>query len=450
MLRETQPGRGGEIQLTDALATLVERGEPLHGVVFSGRRYDTGDRLDYLKAVVRLAVGARRPGSVVHRVPARVRGRAAPGGRVAVLTRRRQRAPSGVGCAPGPARARTSGRGVGGRHGRATVVRMGRDMGSGDMDGIDVRRVATARAGSGGTGTPPRSTCAMAPPGIRDARAGARPGGAAPGRAPSRSRRRARRRRTRTRRPSRCARVERHLDEILGAMPQPEPIELAVLDAQGLLCAEEVVSQRALPAFDQAALDGYAARSDDVAAASVHAPVELGVVGESVAGRGHAVVHRPGPGPEGGRRRDDAGRRRPRRPRGLDRPGHRAGGRAGRAAGRQLRAAHRGRRRPRRPGRRRSARPIGPAQISLLAAVGRERVLVRPRPRIAVLCAGTELVDVGTAPGARPDRRRQQLRAGRGRPRRRRRGLPLGDPARRTSAASPRCSRASCCAATSC
>jgi UTP--glucose-1-phosphate uridylyltransferase len=56
VLRETEPGRGGEIQLTDALAALVERGEPVHGVVFSGRRYDTGDRLDYLKAVVRLAV----------------------------------------------------------------------------------------------------------------------------------------------------------------------------------------------------------------------------------------------------------------------------------------------------------------------------------------------------------------------------------------------------------
>src|SRR3712207_6725262 len=54
-LRGTRPGRGGEIQLTDALATLVERGEPVHGVVFSGRRYDTGDRLDYLKAVVQLA-----------------------------------------------------------------------------------------------------------------------------------------------------------------------------------------------------------------------------------------------------------------------------------------------------------------------------------------------------------------------------------------------------------
>jgi UTP--glucose-1-phosphate uridylyltransferase len=55
VLRETPPGRGDEIQLTDALATLVERGEPVHGVVFSGRRYDTGDRLDYLKAVIRLA-----------------------------------------------------------------------------------------------------------------------------------------------------------------------------------------------------------------------------------------------------------------------------------------------------------------------------------------------------------------------------------------------------------
>jgi UTP--glucose-1-phosphate uridylyltransferase len=55
ILGDTPPGRGGEIQLTDALATQVERGVPVHGVVFSGRRYDTGDRLDYLKAVVRLA-----------------------------------------------------------------------------------------------------------------------------------------------------------------------------------------------------------------------------------------------------------------------------------------------------------------------------------------------------------------------------------------------------------
>jgi UTP--glucose-1-phosphate uridylyltransferase len=54
-LRHTKPGRGGEIQLTDALQGLIDT-EPMHGVVFDGRRYDTGDRSDYLKAVVQLAV----------------------------------------------------------------------------------------------------------------------------------------------------------------------------------------------------------------------------------------------------------------------------------------------------------------------------------------------------------------------------------------------------------
>jgi UTP--glucose-1-phosphate uridylyltransferase len=59
VLEHTPPGRGGEIQLTDALQTLASSSEPgggVHGVIFRGRRYDTGDRLDYLKAVVRLGV----------------------------------------------------------------------------------------------------------------------------------------------------------------------------------------------------------------------------------------------------------------------------------------------------------------------------------------------------------------------------------------------------------
>ncbi|MEE1755836.1 UTP--glucose-1-phosphate uridylyltransferase GalU [Streptomyces sp. SP18CS02] len=58
ILRETEPGRGGEIQLTDALQKLAmdeKAGGPVHGVVFKGRRYDTGDRGDYLRAIVRLA-----------------------------------------------------------------------------------------------------------------------------------------------------------------------------------------------------------------------------------------------------------------------------------------------------------------------------------------------------------------------------------------------------------
>jgi UTP--glucose-1-phosphate uridylyltransferase len=54
-LRQTAPGSGGEIQLTDAMRHLAHQGVPVHGVVFSGRRYDTGARLDYVKAVVQLA-----------------------------------------------------------------------------------------------------------------------------------------------------------------------------------------------------------------------------------------------------------------------------------------------------------------------------------------------------------------------------------------------------------
>jgi UTP--glucose-1-phosphate uridylyltransferase len=59
ILENTPPGKGGEIQLTDALQALAtgpDWGGGVHGVVFRGRRYDTGDRLDYLKAIVRLAV----------------------------------------------------------------------------------------------------------------------------------------------------------------------------------------------------------------------------------------------------------------------------------------------------------------------------------------------------------------------------------------------------------
>ncbi|MEO7350113.1 MAG: UTP--glucose-1-phosphate uridylyltransferase [Terrimesophilobacter sp.] len=58
VLEKTEPGKGNEIQLTDALQTLAT--DPtiaggVYGVVFRGRRYDTGDRLDYIKAIVQLA-----------------------------------------------------------------------------------------------------------------------------------------------------------------------------------------------------------------------------------------------------------------------------------------------------------------------------------------------------------------------------------------------------------
>lgn len=192
--------------------------------------------------------------------------------------------------------------------------------------------------------------------------------------------------------------VEQHLDEILGAVPQPDPIELAVLDAQGLLCAELVTSSRALPAFDQAGLDGYAVRSADVATATVETPVELAVVGQSTAGSGlrasisAGLAHRVAVGamvPAGADVVVPAAW--------TDQGSARVQVYAALAPGSYVRrtgddvapgdtAVQVG-------------TPIGPAQISLLAAMGRERVAVRPRPRVSMLCAGEELVDVGTPPG---------------------------------------------------
>lgn len=57
VLEHTEPGRGGEIQLTDALDTMARNSDQgVHGVVFKGRRFDTGDKLSYIKAIVELAL----------------------------------------------------------------------------------------------------------------------------------------------------------------------------------------------------------------------------------------------------------------------------------------------------------------------------------------------------------------------------------------------------------
>jgi molybdopterin molybdotransferase len=192
--------------------------------------------------------------------------------------------------------------------------------------------------------------------------------------------------------------VERQLDEILAAVPQPDAIELAVLDAQGLLCAEEVVSSRSLPAFHQAALDGYAVRADDIAAATLDGPARLAVVGESVAGSADPSAIGPGLA-----LKVAAGAMLPAGADAVvpavwtDQGNVQVGVQAALPPGTYVRAAGD----DVAPGdvAVQVGTPIGPAQISLLAAVGRDRVLVRPRPRIAVLSAGSELVDVGTDPG---------------------------------------------------
>lgn len=62
-LASTRRGKGGEIQLTDALRNLL-RDEPIYGFIFDGRRYDAGDKLGFLKATVEYAL--KEPGIGEH------------------------------------------------------------------------------------------------------------------------------------------------------------------------------------------------------------------------------------------------------------------------------------------------------------------------------------------------------------------------------------------------
>ena len=71
VLRQTPPGRGGEIQVTDALKTLAQTapaaGGGVYGVLFHGRRFDTGNRIDYLRTITQFA--CERPDVAAEFVP---------------------------------------------------------------------------------------------------------------------------------------------------------------------------------------------------------------------------------------------------------------------------------------------------------------------------------------------------------------------------------------------
>lgn len=55
ILKDTKPGKGGEVQLTDALRELIKK-RPIYGYKFEGKRYDAGDKLGFLKATVEFAL----------------------------------------------------------------------------------------------------------------------------------------------------------------------------------------------------------------------------------------------------------------------------------------------------------------------------------------------------------------------------------------------------------
>jgi len=203
--------------------------------------------------------------------------------------------------------------------------------------------------------------------------------------------------------------VEEALDRILATIAEPVSTEqVAVVDALGRVLAEPAMSATALPPWDNSAMDGYAIRSTDVAGAQETSPVVLAVVGEvragsapdRVVGRGTAVRIATGaPRPEGADAvvpveettplgADGV----PTGPRGQDATGplparvavHRAvtAGGSIRRAGSDLAEGDR----LLDPG-----MTLNPARISLLAGSGVDRVLVRRRPRVAVLATGDEI-----------------------------------------------------------
>jgi molybdopterin molybdotransferase len=190
--------------------------------------------------------------------------------------------------------------------------------------------------------------------------------------------------------------VDEQLARALAAAVRPAPVRVAISEAQGLLCAEEVVAEHALPGFDQAAVDGYAVRSVDVQSAGQQ-PVVLPVVGEIAAGSRQPRRLQPGQAV-----RVDTGAPLPTLadavvPLGytdehparvtINQPVPSAA--YVRRAGEDVQTGDVAVRR---------GAAIGAAQVGLLAAVGRAKVLVYPRPRVSIIAIGDELVDIDRAP----------------------------------------------------
>ncbi|SEP92813.1 MULTISPECIES: gephyrin-like molybdotransferase Glp [Lentzea] len=191
--------------------------------------------------------------------------------------------------------------------------------------------------------------------------------------------------------------VDEQLARVIAAAVRPAPVRVAISESQGLLCAEEVVAERALPGFDQAAVDGYAVRSVDVSGANA-SPVQLPVVGEIPAGSRQPRRLQPGQAV-----RIATGAPLPTLADAVVPLGYTDGHQAKVTVNRSVPSAGF----VRRTGEdvqtgdvavRRGA-SIGAAQVGLLAAVGRNKVLVHPRPRVSVISLGEELVDVDRTPG---------------------------------------------------
>jgi molybdopterin molybdotransferase len=194
--------------------------------------------------------------------------------------------------------------------------------------------------------------------------------------------------------------VDEALEYVLKHFEPLEPEEVEILDALDLVLAEDVYSDMDIPPFDNSAMDGYAVRAADTVEASPEAPVTLRVIGDLAAGYTTDLVVEPGtairimtgaPLPAGA----DAVVRFEETSEGLSgREGahDRIGVFSQVAFGENVRPAAEDIRK----GELVLAEGtiLRPQEIGVLASLGRARVHVIRRPRVAILATGDELVAI--------------------------------------------------------
>lgn len=181
------------------------------------------------------------------------------------------------------------------------------------------------------------------------------------------------------------------------ALPLP-PRVVPLAEALGLVAAEAILALEPVPPFTNSAMDGFALRAGDAASATPEQPARLPVLGEIPAGHPSSVALEPGAAlrimtgaamPEGADSIvpvEEA----------LTTPGWIAlpapvrRGSHVRLAGEDIQAG--GLVVPR-------GRTLRPAELGVLAAIGRAELPVHPRPRVAILTTGNELVDAAQVPG---------------------------------------------------
>ena len=189
--------------------------------------------------------------------------------------------------------------------------------------------------------------------------------------------------------------VDEHQRVIAGLIATRAPAAVSTADAAGLVLAADVVAPLSLPVFDNSAMDGYAVRAGDIAAAGTGEPVTLLVAEDIPAGRTDRLTLAAGtahrimtgaPVPAGADavvpvEQTDAGTESV-----VIRSAARAGQHIRRAgedvtAGTTVLSA---------------GQTLTPAALGLAAALGLRELIVTPRPRVAVISTGSELVAPGT------------------------------------------------------